>query len=207
MLLRLGIVLLWCLFLLCITRTAQRPLKALSMRDSSWAALSLLLLCANAFVLRPVTEFALNPAALILCTATGTAAAKNCRGIRILQAIACAVPASLCMLALSRLQTAGAVVLPEPGLFLALASLLFLLPLRDVPAAALFGMSIAPILLGFWNAGLDLYSYGYAVMDIGLDLAFDTQVAGLFLAGILFSLLAYRKRSVGPLQEDSRATS
>lgn len=203
---RLGIVLLWCLFLLCITRTAQRPLAALSLRDSSWAALSLLLLCANAFVFRPVTEFGLNPAALILCIATGTAASRNCKGMRVMQAIACAVPASLCMLALSRLQTAGAIALPEPGLFLALAGLLFLLPLRDAPAAALFGMSVAPILLGFWNAGLDLYSFGYTVMDIGLDLAFDAQVAGLFLAGILFSLLAYRKRPAEHMPQNSRAT-
>jgi hypothetical protein len=58
------------------------------------------------------------------------------------------------------------------------AGVLFLLPLRKAPAAALFGITLAPLLLGIWEAGLDLYAFGYAIMEVGLKKAFDAQVAG-----------------------------
>lgn len=192
---RLSVLLLWCLFILCMTRAAERPLSALSLRVSSWAALSLLLLCANAFPIKVAPEFIFNPAAFLLCIAMGTAAGNTCGSARLMQGAALAVPASIVMLALSRMQASNFVSLPEPGLFLALLGVLFLLPLRKSPAAALFGITLAPVLLGVWEAGLDLYAFGYAIMGIGLNKAFDAQVAGIMLAGLLLAPYALRRPS------------
>ncbi len=195
---RLSVLLLWCLFILCMTRAAERPLAAMSLRVSSWAALSLLLLCANAFPVKVAPEFIFNPAAVLLCIGMGTAAAKICGGTRVMQGAALAVPASVVMLALSRMQAFGFIILPEPGLFLALLAILFLIPLRKTPVAALFGITLAPLLLGVWEAGLDLYAFGYAIMEIGIKKAFDAQVAGIMLAGLLYAPYALRRPSGTP---------
>ncbi len=183
----LSVVLLICLFILCVTGAARRPLKNLELKDSSWAALSLLLLAANAFHIRPVLEFSLNPAAVLLLIAAG-ACTRSCTGGKLLQAIALAAPASMCMLLITRQYVSAAIDLPEPGLVLALICVIFLLPLRSTPQAALFGASLAPFLLGFWEAGLDLYAFGYAIVEIGSPTAFDAQVASMVLLGLLFSL-------------------
>jgi hypothetical protein len=66
-----------------MTRAAERPLTAMSLRVSSWAALSLLLLCANAFSAKVAPEFIFNPAAFLLCIAMGTAAGKTCGRARL----------------------------------------------------------------------------------------------------------------------------
>jgi hypothetical protein len=204
--LRLSVLLLWCLFILCMTRAAERPLSAMSLRVSSWAALSLLLLCANAFSVKAAPEFIFNPAAFLLCIAMGAAAGKACGGARLMQGAALAVPASIVMLALSRMQASGFISLPEPGLFLAMAGVLFLLPLRKAPAAALFGITLAPLLLGIWEAGLDLYAFGYAIMEVGLKKAFDAQVAGVMLAGLLLAPYTLRRPS-GASPQKSHASS
>lgn len=198
---RLSVLLLWCLFILCMTRAAERPLAAMSLRISSWAALSLLLLCANAFPIKVASEFLFNPAAVLLCIAMGIAAGKTCGSTRVMQGAALAVPASIVMLALSRMQASGFVSLPEPGLFLALVGVLFLLPLRKAPAAALFGITLAPLLLGAWEAGLDLYAFGYAILEVGLKKAFDAQVAGVMLLGLLLTPYALRRPSGAPPQK------
>ncbi len=203
---RLSVLLLWCLFILCMTRAAERPLAAMSLRVSSWAALSLLLLCANAFSVKVAPEFIFNPAAFLLCIAMGTAAGKACGSARLMQGAALAVPASIVMLALSRMHASGFISLPEPGLFLAMAGVLFLLPLRKAPAAALFGITLAPLLLGIWEAGLDLYAFGYAIMEVGLKKAFDAQVAGVMLAGLLLAPYMLRQPS-GASPQKSHASS
>jgi len=205
-LLRLGVVLLWCLFILCVTRAAERSLSAMSLRVSSWAALSLLLLSANAFMVQLAPEFAFNPGALLLCIAAGIAAGKACGGLRLLQAAACAVPASVAMLALARMQATGVVTLPEPGLFLALVGFVFLIPLRKFPAAAIFGLTLAPLLLCVWQAGLDLYAFGYAILQIGGANAFDAQVAGAVIAGLLLAPYVRIKRISGASPSDSHAS-
>ncbi len=188
----LGVVLLLCLFILCVSGAARRPLNTMELKDSSWAALSLLLLAANAFEVRPVFEFSLNPASLLLLIAAG-ACTRSCTGGKLLQAIALAAPASLCMLLITRQYVSAAMAVTEPGLLLALICVIFLLPLRSTPQAALFGAALAPFLLGFWEAGLDLYAFGYAIVEIGSPVAFDAQVAGMFLLGLLLSLPRRRK--------------
>ncbi len=188
----LSVVLLLCLFILCVSGAARRPLKALQLKDSSWAALSLLLLAANAFKIRPVFEFVLNPASLLLLIAA-SACTRSCTGGKLMQAIALAAPASLCMLLITRMYVSAAWDIPEPGLALALICVVFLLPLRSTPQAALFGAALAPFLLGFWEAGLDLYAFGYAIVEIGSPVAFDAQVSGMFLLGLLLSLPKRRK--------------
>ena len=188
----LSVVLLLCLFILCVSGAARRPLMHLELRDSSWAALSLLLLAANAFKIRPVFEFSLNPASLLLLIAAG-ACTRSCTGGKLIQAIALAAPASLCMLLVTRQYVSIAWNLAEPGLVLALICVVFLLPIRSTPQAALFGAALAPFLLGFWEAGLDLYAFGYAIVDIGSPVAFDAQVTGMFILGLLLSLPKRRK--------------
>ncbi len=188
----LSVVLLLCLFILCITGAAKKTLAALDTKDSSWAALSLMLIAANAFPIQLVSEFSINPASLLLLIAAG-ACTRSCTGGKLLQAIALAAPASLCMLLITRQYVSGAVDLPEPGVILALISIAFLLPLRATPQAALFGAALAPFLLGFWEGGLDLYAFGYAIVTIGSPVAFDAQVMGMFLLAVLLALPRKRK--------------
>lgn len=197
----LSVVLLLCLFILCVSGAARRPLKTLELKDSSWAALSLLLLAANALTVRPVFEFILNPASLLLLIAA-SACTRSCSGGKLMQAIALAAPASMCMLLITRQYVSAALAVTEPGLLLALISVIFLLPLRATPQAALFGAALAPFLLGFWEAGLDLYAFGYAIVELGSPIAFDAQVAGMFLLGLLLSLP--RKRKAGEKLKPAR---
>lgn len=188
----LSVVLLLCLFILCITGAAKKTLAALDCKDSSWAALSLMLIAANALPIQLATEFSINPASLLLLIAAG-ACTRSCTGGKLLQAIALAAPASLCMLLVTRQYVSGAVGLPEPGIVLALISVVFLLPLRATPQAALFGAALAPFLLGFWEGGLDLYAFGYAIVTIGSPIAFDAQVMSMFLLAVLLALPRKRK--------------
>lgn len=204
---RLSVVLICCLFILCVTRAIEKPLLRLGHNAESWAALTLLLLALNAITFRPMVELSINPASILLCIVTAAVALK-CAGFSCLaQAVALAVPSGLCMLAVSRLMASGFINLAEPGLVLALCSVVFMLGLRHSPAAALFGVALAPVLLAVFEAGLDLYAFGYAVIQLGAPLAFDAQLAGLFIIGILFAFVFNRgKRSVG-IKKAGRASA
>jgi|GEM_PF-6674010 len=196
---RLSVVLLWCLFMLCISGAAYRPLFALTLRDSSCAALSLLLLAANAFTVAPVTELSVNPAAVLLLVAAGVST-RSCSAGKLLFAILLALPSSLCMLLLLRFYVGSIAGFPEPGLLAALIGVLFALPLWRSPSAALFEAALAPFLLGLLEAGLDLYSFGYAVVTIGDPVAFDAQIAGVFLAGLVIFLLGLLRKPRAAVQ-------
>ena len=131
-----------CLFILCFTRAAEKPLLRLGHTCASWAALSLMLLALNAVTLRPLVELSINPASILLCVLTALAAMKSSGFLSLLKALALAVPAGLLMLAISRLMASGYINLAEPGLVLALCGTVFMAMLRQSPAAALFGVSL-----------------------------------------------------------------
>lgn len=204
---RLGVVLMCCLFILCFTRAAEKPLLRLGHTCASWAAISLMLLALNAFTLRPLVELSINPASILLCVLTALAAMKSSGFLSLLKALALAVPAGLLMLAISRLMASGYINLAEPGLVLALCGTVFMAMLRQSPAAALFGVSLAPLLLAVFEAALDLYAFGYTVMLLGTPVAFDAQVAGLFLTGMLFAFVLYRGERRAGIKKAGRASA
>lgn len=173
-----------------MTGAVQTPLKRLELSGGHVALLCVLLLIANNFVLRPIAEFSINPAALLLIILVGVYAGKRLDTLQILQAFVGALFAGLLMLALSRMHAAGRVTLPEPGLFLGVCALPFVLLLRRAPAAALFCASLAPLMLSLLEAALDLYAFGYTILAFGSPLSFDAQIAGVLLAGMLLSLKA-----------------
>ena len=191
---RLGVVLLWCLFILCVSGVAAKPLSRLGLRASSCAALSLLLLAASALHISPIAELSINPAAVLLLIATGFAT-RSCSAVKLLWAVLLALPASLCMELLLRYYAGRIAAFPEPGLLTAFIGLLFALPLLRFPAAALFLAALAPFLLSLWEAALDLYAFGYAVVAFGSPTAFDTQVCCLFLTAMAVWLLGIRKKA------------
>lgn len=181
-----GVVLLFCLFILCVSRCVETPLRLLKLDIGHVAALSLLLLALNAFAIQPIQEMIFNPASLLLCALSCIWSLKKGGSVRTLQAVVSAIASSLLMLLLSRLP------LPEPGLFLACCCLPFVLLLRTAPPAAFFTATLAPMLLCVYHTALELHAYGYSILELTSTTGFDAQVAGLLLTGGLLSLYQYR---------------
>lgn len=186
----LSAILLICLCILCLTRAIEAPLHRLGLSVFYVGLLSIVLLIASYYTLRPLTEFSINPAALLLVFFVGIYAGKRLDTLRILQAFAGALFAGLLMLLLSRLITAERLNLWEPGLFLGLCMVPFGWLLRREPAAALFCAALAPLILSLLEAALDLYAFGYTILVFGAPLAFDAQIAGIMLMGLLLGLKA-----------------
>lgn len=188
----LGVILLWCLFILCITRASEGTFRALHMQVGGGAALSLLLLAANACVVELYAELTVNPASLLICACIGVSALRHDRPTRMIQATALAVLASVLMTALHYLHLSERTHLTEPGLFIALCGIPFALLLYKTPGAALFLTVLSPVFMNLLEACMDLYSFGYAAVRLGSQAAFDAQIAGMMLTGIMISLFSKR---------------
>ncbi len=194
----LSVVLLWCLFILCVTRAAERAFLAFHMRLGWGAVMALLLLGANLISFQPFPELRMNPAAILICLYTGITAGLRLPAVRVMQAIALALLAGACMTALHYLHLSGRVTLFEPGLFLALCGVPFMLLMHKAPNAALFLAVLSPLLMNAMESAMDLYFFGYAVADLGSPAAFDAQVAGMILSGIMLPLFSKRTASAEP---------
>lgn len=192
-----SIVLLLCFIILCVTRAAEGPFRRLGFAHDGKALLKaaacgLLLLIANAYPITPLPELSINPASILLCMLVGLLCGRETRAAGVLQAMLFAVFAGVLMAALRRALLSGRLTLPEPGFFLGLCALPFALLLRREPAAALFSAALAPLILTLAEGFLELHTFGYAVVAFGSPAAFDAQVCGVLLAGLLLTAAAPR---------------
>ncbi len=198
--LRLSVVLLICWFILSVTRAIERPLKNMELRPGLVACASIALLAANAFSFWAMPELFINPAALLLCVFTGISAGRTITAGRIMQAAACAMVAAVAMFFISRMALSGRLDFSEPGLLLALCPLAFALFFRSAPAGALFCAVLAPLFLTLFEAGYDLYVYGYGTLELCSPVLFDAQIAGatISIAAVMLARAPQSRKAALP---------
>lgn len=188
---QLGVVLLICLFLLCVSEAAQAPYRALGIRPYAGAALSLILLLTNAFHVRLFTELFVNPASIVLLFVLWFLARKN--PVHIFQGICLAAFAGISMYFLVRMQ----LLTQEQGLWMGCIATIFALPLYHKPFAAMFCVVLSPLLFSVCMAVEELSVFGYTIVSLGLDIQFDAQIVGLLLTGTIdFLFEKHRERAL-----------
>ncbi|MDR1619580.1 MAG: hypothetical protein LBS18_02785 [Clostridiales bacterium] len=190
---RLGIVLLWCLFILGVTGALRGPLNLLRARARPVAALMLLTLLLNAFPVSVTPELTINPAALAFCVGIGAITEVDTPNLALAFALS-SITGALMALA-NRLIGIYAAGFIEPGLLLALTCLPFALFFRSVPATGLTLAALSPLFMSLYEAGMELRAFGYAVLTFGGPVAFDTQICAVCLCGISLLCVTPKKRT------------
>ncbi len=82
----------------------------------------------------------------------------------------------------------------ELGLILSLIGAISGIVLMRFTSIAIMSACLAPLLLGFYLAFIDLHAYGYTVMTIGMDYALDAAVGGMMFSALLSYLFSYPLR-------------
>lgn len=189
-----GIAICFCFFILSVSRTIEKPAKRLHVPLGGVAALSLLVSAAYAFNIKLMPEISINLGAVILCAFCFWFSFRSSKYLRTLLAVLYSLLAGVFMTLFWRL---GGDAWFEPGVFMALCALPAFYLLRAYPAAALLSAALSPLIYNLLDMGIELKSYGYAILQLGKDEAFDAQIAGLLLAGGLCLLhMQWQSKSV-----------
>jgi len=186
----LSVVLLLCFFLLCITQAAEAPCRTLGMRPSVGAALSILLLCANAFHIRPIVELCINPASVLLVLMLFFLCGKSTRAL--LCALCLSIACAIFTFALLRMQ----IIPTAQGLWMGALCAACSIALHHNPPTALFCAALSPLLFNLCTVIEELQLFGYTVASIGTDVQFDAQITGILLTGMLIYLIERKKEQV-----------
>ncbi len=185
----LGVVLLLCILVLCVTGVLETPLSLLGIRPYACVFLCVALLILHRFTIPVWQEFAVHPAAAALMLLSAVFALR-------------APQRAFFLASFMALMTAGAALalrlyLPaplEPGLWTGLLCTGAAVLLRHSPFSAIYAAALAPLLFACLFAGYEYVMYGYSILDLGMTEHFDAQVAGVLCAGTV-AFLNERRRA------------
>lgn len=194
----LGVVLLLCFTILCVTGVLDSPFNALLIARKRAAALASLLLIGYLLTLALTATIAINMGPVFLCALLFFLASKQDGSAKVLLAVVLAAGAGLVLYLLRRGMAQGQFALPAPGLFMAAAACPFLYALRASKYSALLCAALAPLVSDLCETAYELYAYGYTVLALGTGYSFDAGAALLLLCFWLLAANARRQRLALP---------
>ncbi len=185
----LGVILLICTLILCVTGVLDTPLSTLGMRPYTCAFLCGAFIILHGFTIPVFQELSIHPAAAVLMLLSAVAAIR-------------APQKAFFLASLLALMTAGAALalrlyLPvsfEPGLWMGLLCAGAAVLLRHAPLSAIYAAALAPLLFACLFMGYEYMMYGYSILDLGIAEHFDAQIVGILCAATV-AFLHERRRA------------